>query len=138
MINEENYYLLFSYDKESGNISLNGASIYNADAQADASAAHVIGKTTISLEEGDQITPIYQVYDLEENKTSRQESEEKISFTSSSEVALESLPDGMYLNAIVLTDVRGDDYYSGVVEETIADGSVTKQEISQEFVGRSY
>ncbi len=138
MINDENYYLLFSYDKESGNISLNGASIYNADALADASAAHVIGKTTISLEEGDQITPVYQVYDLQENKTSRQESEEKISFSSSSKVALESLPDGKYLNAIVLTDVRGDDYYSGVVEETIADGSVTKQEISQEFVGRSY
>lgn len=68
LINKENYYLLFSFDKEKKKLTLNGASIYNADVQADASSAHVIGKTTISLEKGDVIRPVYQYYDLNDNK----------------------------------------------------------------------
>lgn len=136
MINDENYYLLISYDKESDRVLLTGASIYNADALADAASAHVIGKTTVSLQDGDVIRPVYKVYDLTKNTESRQDSEEKIVF-SSSEVTMKSLPDGEYLNAIVLTDIRGDQYYSGVVEQTIENHSISSQKISADFVGTS-
>lgn len=137
-INDENYYLLFSYDRGTDEVKLNGASIYNANAEADASAAHVIGKTTISLEAGDVIKPVYDVYDPSSNSGTRQESEEEIIFGESSQITVESLPDGNYLNAIVLTDIRGDSYYSDVVEQTIEDGVLQSQEISKEFVGSNY
>ncbi len=138
MINDENYYLILSYDKERNQVFLTGASIYNADAQADASAAHVIGKTTISLQEGDVIRPVYKVYDLTANMESRQESDQKIVFSASSKAAMTSLPDGNYLNAIVLTDIRGDQYYSAVVEQTIHHATITYQKISDDFIGSSY
>ena len=138
MINDENYYLILSYDKERDQVFLTGASIYNADAPADASAAHVIGKTTISLQEGDIIRPVYKVYDLTTNMESRQESDQKIVFSASSKAAMTSLPDGNYLNAIVLTDIRGDQYYSAVVEQTIHHSVITYQKISDDFIGSSY
>ncbi len=137
-INDENYYLILSYDKEENKVFLTGASIYNADALADASAAHVIGKTTISLQEGDIIRPVYTIYDLNKNVESRQESEEKIVFSASSKAVMTSLPDGTYLNALVLTDIRGDEYYSAVVEQTIEHAKISKQQISDDFVGSTY
>lgn len=137
-INDENYYLLFSYDKDTQMVTLNGASIYNAAAQADASSAHVIGKSTISLQAGDVIRPVYEMYDFTSGTQSRQESEEEILFGNSSQISMESLPDGRYLNAVVLTDVRGDSYYSDVVEQTIESGELKQQKISEDFVGSSY
>ena len=138
LINKENYYLLFSFDKEKKKLTLNGASIYNADVQADASSAHVIGKTTISLKKGDVIRPVYQYYDLKDSKFTFKKSKEKIEFKKTSQFSLENLPNGTYLTSIVLSDIRGDQYYSSVVEQTIQNGSLTKQEISKDFVGSSY
>ncbi len=137
-INDENYYLLFSYDHNTGNVTLNGASIYNAQAGADASSAHVIGKTTISLQPGDVIRPVYEVLDFSTDTQSRQEGERKIIFGKSTRIAMESLSDGTYLSAAVLTDIRGDSYYSGVVEQVVEDGSLKQQRTSDEFVGSSY
>ena len=137
-INKENYYLLFSFDKESQEITLNGASLYNMDAQADASSAHVIGKTTVSLKKGDVIRPVYQVYDLKGNTFTYKKSKDKIEFNASSQFSLENLPNGEYISAIVLSDVRGDEYYSSVVEQTIKGGHLTKEEISKDFVGSTY
>ncbi len=137
-INDENYYLLFSYDHNTDNVTLNGASIYNAQAGADASSAHVIGKTTISLQPGDVIRPVYEVLDFSTDTQSRQEGERKIIFAKSIRIAMESLSDGTYLSAAVLTDIRGDSYYSGVVEQVVEDGSLKQQRTSDEFVGSSY
>ncbi len=137
-INKEDYYLLFSYDKEKKTVSLTGASMYNADAEADASQAHVIGKTTISLEEGDVIRPVYKVYNLKTNKEKIKKSKEKITFTSSTKLTMDSLPDGNYLNAFVLTDIRGDEYYSGVVEQTLKKSTIASQKINKDFVGSTY
>ena len=137
-INDENYYLLFSYDHNTDKITLNGASIYNAQAGADASSAHVIGKTTISLQPGDVIRPVYEVLDFSTDNQSRQEGERKILFGKSTRIAMESLSDGTYLSAAVLTDIRGDSYYSGVVEQVVEDGILKQQRTSDEFVGSSY
>ena len=135
---DENYYLIFSYDKDKNTVSLTGASIYNVDTSADASAAHVIGRTIISLQEGDVIRPVYKAYALTTNTESRQESDQEIVFSSSCGASMESLPDGNYLNAIVLTDIRSDEYYSGVVEQTIENAAVSRQTISEDFVGSPY
>ncbi len=138
LINKENYYLLFSFDKEKKKLTLTGASMYNADVQADASSAHVIGKTTISLEKGDIIRPLYQAYDLKNNKFTYKKSKEKIEFKRANQFSLQDLPNGTYLTSIVLSDVRGDQYYSSVVEQTIQGGELTKQALSKDFVGSSY
>lgn len=49
-----------------------------------------------------------------------------------------NLPSGEYVCSVVITDLRGDRYYSPVVEAYVEGGKVPDIKINVDFVGRSY
>ena len=139
VVGYKNYYLMISLDKETGSMTLNGASpMDSTEDMPSAGDVYPIDKTTISLEVGDRITPIYEVYDCGTGTTENVSGSDVITFHAATKVELSALPEGTYLNTIVAEDIRGDQYYSGVVEQQVAGGKVKNQAISERFIGRAY
>ncbi len=134
-INYNDCYLFISYDKTTGEASIKGAT--KLTDESDASSAYVSAKQNEELKGGDQIIPVYDLYDFNDDSTTKTEGDIVI-YGKLTSVKLDSVSDGKYLNAVVLTDIRGDKYYSGVVEQTISGGTVSDQFVSTEFVGSSY
>ncbi len=136
-INDTKYYLTISCDRKTGELTLIGATPMASEVTPEAATAYVIDKTTIELESGDIINPIYSVYDTEKGTSTDEISDESIVFNSKTKLETGSLPDGTYLNTIVLRDIRGDEYYTGVVKQDVTGGKVSNQEVSAEFYGTS-
>ena len=138
MINSDKMYLLFSYDKTEGELSITGTAKADLDEGHIAGEAYVIDKTTIALESGDDITPMYNICDLEEDKTELTEGDESLNYSSKTKLKLESLDDGRYISSIVVSDIRGDQYYTGVVEQKMKDGKLGELSISEDFAASAY
>ncbi len=51
---------------------------------------------------------------------------------------MKSLPKGYYLGTIVITDPRGDSYYSAVVGADIGSGGVNEWKIDDRFRASNY
>ncbi len=138
-INGAKHYLTFTYDKESKKLSLTGAiEVDETTTDPSAAQAYVIDKTMTDLTVGDVIYPIYEVYNTEDGSTSSIKGDSRIVFKLSTKISMGDLPSGSYLTSIVLTDIRGDEYYSAVVEQTINNGKITDQYLNEDFIGSSY
>ena len=138
-LNGSKHYLTFTYDKESQEINLTGAIEVDEDSSdPSAEQAYVIDKTTTNLTAGDVIYPIYDVYDCTDGSTTSTKADSRIVFKLSTKITMGNLPSGSYLDAIILSDIRGDEYYSAIVEQTINSGKITNQMINEDFVGSSY
>ncbi len=135
LINSTNYYLLISYDKTTGEANITGATAYTSEDNA--SSAYVSAKQTVQIDGGDKITPIYDVYNGKDGSVTKDYGE-TVTYGNLTKVAMSKISDGTYLNSVVLTDIRGDKYYSGVVEQTISGGKVTDQSVNEDFVGSAY
>lgn len=134
-INYEDCYLLLSYDKATGETSIKGAT--KLTNEEDASSAYVSAKQNIELKGGDQITPVYDVYSGEDGSITKLEGDIVV-YGKLTKAEMSAVSDGTYLNTVVLTDIRGDKYYSGVVEQTISGGNVKDQFVNEDFVGSAY
>ena len=55
-----------------------------------------------------------------------------------SEIKSEKLPNGYYLNSAVISDFRGDVYYSQVVGNKVSGGKVSERNVDAAFQGRDY
>ena len=138
-LNGIKHYLTFSYDKESQEIGLTGAiEVDESSTDPSAAEAYVIDKTTTDLTAGDVIYPIYDVYDCTDGSTSSVKGDSRIVFKLSTKITMGNLPSGSYLSSLILSDIRGDEYYSAVVEQSINNGKVTDQTINEDFIGSSY
>lgn len=89
------------------------------------------------LNYGDKIVPILRTQDA--NSGSMIEIEgKKIKYKSNTKIKLKNLPDGEYLQAVTITDLRGDEYSSPVADAQIKGGKVTDLKINPEFVDVSH
>lgn len=89
------------------------------------------------LETGSRIIPLYTVQDFESNEK-REEEGESIKIKKSTRISLEPLPNGYYLSTAVISDQRGESYYSAVVGNKISGGRVKERKIDKKFSGRAY
>ena len=62
----------------------------------------------------------------------------KITYTAGTSVTRELLPQGYYLTTAVISDSRGDNYYSTVVGATVSGKSIGGWTLDENFIGRDY
>ena len=62
----------------------------------------------------------------------------KVKYKVSSKIELINLPDGDYVQTVVITDLRGDKYYSPVIEAELNSGKARNLKVNPEFVGKNY
>ena len=73
----------------------------------------LLGHSVNELKSGDRISPIYMVTDLKTG-TSKTETGKSILFSGRTDLEYRPLPEGDYVASAVITDQRGDSYYSQV------------------------
>ena len=59
-------------------------------------------------------------------------------FSARTDLQLKPLPDGYYLSTAVISDQRGDSYYSAVIGATVNRGSIGGWSADERFYGRDY
>lgn len=134
-------YLEFTFDRDTEELSITGArdaltSMFGGEALTINVFAST--RTLNELPEGATIRPIYEVYDLGSELMSEKESEESVTFQKGTKLSLKSLSDGYYLATAVITDIRGDEYYSPVMSYEISGGKITNRAVDESFRGTSW
>jgi hypothetical protein len=130
--NGEEAYLLISRDRDTDALTITGLHKVTEE-----DGSKIVSRTVDELEPGAKIKPIYTVTDLTTGSTST-ETGKKITFTRMTDVELKPLPEGQYLSTAVITDQRGDSYYSAVVASTLDNGAMKDWHTDTRFIGRSY
>ena len=94
-------------------------------------------RSRLQPEAGKTIVPLYEQTDYKTGETSYVEGK-KITFTAGTSVTRELLPQGYYLTTAVISDSRGDHYYSTVVGATVSGKSIGNWTLDENFIGRDY
>ncbi len=132
-------YLEFSFDRDTERFTLKGVrEIVSSPIGEDELAINVFAnsKTLQNLEVGSEVTPIYEVTNLETQDKEECEGE-AITVKKSTKIELKGLDDGYYLTSAVITDVRGDEYYSPVMAYTMKGGKVIDRALDDGFYDSS-
>ena len=127
-------YLMIACDRDTGAFSLNG--IREAD---DSSAGnYLVGtRSIIEPEAGKTIVPIYEQVNFETGE-SKNVNGKKVTFSAGTSITRETLPNGYYLSTAVISDTRGDSYYSPVVGATVSGKEIKDWTLDERFFGRDY
>lgn len=127
----ENFYLLFTYNRDSEDFTING--LKKIETGTDALLLPNSKKTDTVLA-GKIIIPVYSSHSFESGEDSEIEGK-KIFFTFRSKIKMKRLPEGTYLSTVVISDPRGDNYCSGAVEQIIVGDRIVTQNINTDFYG---
>ena len=133
--NKEIRYLLYSYNRHLGEFTITGLSPTLQSEETNESI-HIIDKTITSLQFGDIILPIYDEINLENNSISSSTGK-AIKFSANSTISMQELQDGEYLSSLQISDIRGDKFYSQIVQHSIQDGAITNTFVNTNFTGAS-
>ena len=144
--NGKDAYLSFTWDRDAENFTINGVKetgggIMNPQVNPDPINYLVNTRMTVELEPGDTVTPVYEVNQINEETGGRDNNDENgnvIKIKKSSGIKSEKLPNGYYLNSAVISDFRGDVYYSQVVGNKVSGGKVSERNVDADFQGRDY
>ena len=90
-----------------------------------------------TVEVGSSIVPLYDQANLKTNSITKVEGK-KIRFGPRTQITRETLPDDYYLCTAVISDQRGDSYYSAVISATIKNDKITSWALDPRFIGRDY
>ena len=90
-----------------------------------------------TVEFGDKITPVYIKGNIKNNSYENINGKQ-ITFGRNTSLQLEPLPAGQYLSTAVITDPRGDSYYSPVISSTMERGSMQNWKEDPRFFGSDY
>ena len=127
-------YLMIAFDRDTETFTLNG--IREVESDDDANFL-VSTRSMIEPEAGKSIVPIYEETNYSTGET-RSVNGKKISFSVGTKITREQLPNGYYLSTAVITDTRGDNYYSQVVGSTVSDKEMKDWTLDERFFGRDY
>lgn len=127
-------YLMFSQDRDSGTLSLLGVREISNDG-----GINYLNNTRSQqeLEEGKTIVPLYTVTNFADNSTDTKEGK-SVRFSRKTQLTRELLPKGYYLCTAVISDQRGDSYYSNVVGLTVSGKGAEDWKLDPRFLGRGY
>ena len=124
-------YMTFTVNNETDDININSVIAIPNNHDVDYASSL---KADTELRPGDTIVPILTGQDASGENTYDVEGD-KVKYKNTSKIELVNLPDGDYVQSVVITDMRGDKYYSPVMEGTIKKGKVSSLEVAPEFVG---
>lgn len=149
LYNGENAYLSFAWDRDTETFTIDGirgvsplaGGVLNNNFNPDPFNFLVNTRMNTELKEGDSIIPFYEVTYYGTKDVAAESSDEKgdaIRIKKNSGIKLEPLADGNYLCSAVISDYRGDVYYSQVVGNKVIRGKVADRKIETGFFGRDY
>ncbi len=143
LFNHTESYLCFTWDRDAEEFTVNGirgASDMGGILNSEPINYLVNSRMNTEVKPGDEIVPIYEVDDDgSDNGAGRGfDRGETIKISRNSKISIDKLPSGYYLTSAVISDQRGDVYYSQVVGNRVSDGKVTGREVETDFVGRDY
>ena len=61
-----------------------------------------------------------------------------VKFKKNTKVEMKTLPKGYYLTTVIITDPRGDSYYSAVVGAEMTSGGISEWKADDRFRGSNY
>ena len=126
-------YMTFTLNDESEEISINSVvKIPEGEGFEYASTL----KSNTKLSQGDTIAPIFTVHNSDGQEYYETYGTE-ITYQGTSGIKLIDLPEGKYFQTLVIKDMRGDEYYSPVVETYFKKGKVSEIGVNPRFVGMS-
>ena len=127
-------YLILSCDRDTGTFAINGLRLVRAEKDPNLLAS---SRNRIEPEAGKRITPIYEQTDYDTGATVYVQGESVV-FGAGTRVTRELLPDGYYLSTAVISDSRGDHYYSRVLGAAVSGKTVKDWTLDERFFGRDY
>ena len=136
LYNGENAWLELSRNRDTDEISITGVRKVPNGPLPDVNYL-INTRSNEEVEYGAKIIPVYQQSDFSVNSTGNVNGT-RITFSEKTSLKLEPLPDGYYLSTAVISDPRGDSYYSAVVGATLKDGALTGWQTDARFYGRDY
>lgn len=140
MVGDTPKYLEFSYDRDTEALTMTGIrtfpSTLGQGTIIDANS-FLNTRTVETLELGTIIKPVYTVSNLTTNTTEEVVGQE-IMVKVTSDLELKSLPSGTYLGTALITDQRGDEYYSQVMCYEMSNGHIADAYVDPSFRGSSW
>lgn len=131
--NGEEAYLILNYDKDTEKLAVNSVRKVEED-----NANYMDNtKSSLQLQNGDTVTPLYLETNLEDD-TENSVKGTTIKIKNGTDYQMKVLPKGYYLGTVVITDPRGDSYYSAVVGADIGGSGIKRWKIDDRFRGSNY
>ena len=132
--NGEEAYLMISRNRDTDELTISGI----RKVPEDGGVNYLTNtRSNEEVEPGARIAPIYQKMDYTSNIASSVRGK-AVTFSARSDLQLKPLPDGYYLSTAVISDQRGDSYYSAVIGATVNRGSIGGWSADERFYGRDY
>ena len=133
MYNGEEAYLILDHNKDTDELAVSSVRIVEEE-----NANYMVNtKSSLQLEEGDTIIPLYNETDLEDDTESSVYGK-SVKIKKNTAFEMKTLPRGYYLGTVVITDARGDSYYSAVVGADIGAGGIREWKTDDRFIGSGY
>ena len=134
-LNGEKRWLEFSCDRDTEVFTITG--VREMLDENDDLNYFVNARGVQTLEIGSSIVPLYNESKMEVNSLQYTEGE-SIRFGARTKIERKALPDGYYLGTAVISDQRGDSYYSQIISATINNDKITGWQLDPRFIGRDY
>ena len=130
----EEAYLMLSFDRDSEEYMISAVRKVDTSNEVNSLAS---SRTKIEPEAGKSIVPIYQVTNLNTGET-KSVNGKSVIFNTGTSITRETLPEGYYLMTAVISDTRGDSYYSRVVGASVSGKTIGSWKTDERFFGRDY
>ena len=127
-------YLMISCDKDTGECTINSIRKVDEGNEVNSLAST---RSIIEPETGKKIVPLYVQTNYKTGETKSVEGK-SIRFSVHTSVTREQLPKGYYLTTAVISDSRGDNYYSQVIGATASGRGISEWKVDEAFFGRDY
>jgi len=127
-------YLMISCDRDTGECAISGIRKVDEGNEVNSLAST---RSIIEPEAGKKIVPLYVQTNYKTGETKSVEGK-SIRFSARIEVTREQLPKGYYLTTAVISDSRGDNYYSRVIGATASGRGISEWKVDEAFFGRDY
>ena len=128
MYNDKEAYLMISRDLETGDVDISGISEVSDTPES---------RLVVEIQANAKISPIYISTDLDSGAVYSDDGEEII-YSDNTKLSLKSLEDGDYISSAVITDQRGDYYYSNIVGLTMSNGKASDWRVETEYYPQEY
>lgn len=127
-------YLMISCDRDTGECAISGIRKVDEGNEVNSLAST---RSIIEPETGKKIVPLYVQTNYKTGETKSVEGK-SIRFSVHTSVTREQLPKGYYLTTAVISDSRGDNYYSRVIGATASGRGISEWKVDEAFFGRDY
>ncbi len=136
LYNGEDAWLELSYDRDTDEVNVIGVR-KTPNGMMDDVNYLTNTRSNEEVEYGATITPVYQQADFKDNST-RNVNGKTVTFKAGTNLKRAALPASTYLNTAVITDPRGDSYYSAVFSSRMTGSTMGNWEVDSRFIGRAY